>query len=102
MNVDYKALIRKMNDITRSSLEGAAGLCLSRTHYNIEFEHFLLKLLDQQDSDLAHILTHFGVDRSRFSSDLSRSLDSLKMGNARTPSFSPHLIKLFTSGWTIG
>src|SRR5581483_1393705 len=102
MNVNLKALIAKMNDTTRGSLEDAAGLCLSRTHYDIEIEHFLTKLLDRQDSDLSHILTHFGIDKSRFTSELNRALDKLKKGNARTPSFSPHLVKLFTTAWTIG
>lgn len=102
MNVNLKSLIAKMNDTTRGALEAAAGLCLSRTHYDIEIEHFLMKLLDQQDSDLAHILKHFGVDKSRFTSELSRALDKLKTGNARTPAFSPHLVELFTAAWSLG
>src|SRR3954447_10222761 len=102
MNVNLKSLIVKTNDTTRSALEAAAGLCLSRTHYNIEIEHFLAKLLDQQDSDLAHILTRVGIDRLRFTDELSRSLDMLKTGNARTPAFSPDLVKLFTAAWTLG
>ena len=102
MNVNLKSLIAKMNDTTRGALEAAAGLCLSRTHYDIEIEHFLMKLLDQQDSDLAHILKDFGVDKSRFTSELSRALDKLKTGNARTPAFSPHLVQLFTAAWSVG
>src|SRR6185437_15142673 len=102
MNVNLKSLIARMNDTTRSALEAAAGLCLSRTHYDIEIEHFLTKLLDQQDGDLAHILKHFGADKSRFTAELSRALDKLKTGNARTPSFSPSLVKLFTSAWSLG
>ncbi len=102
MNVNLKSLVGRMDDTTRSSLEAAAGLCLSRTHYDIEIEHFLMKLLDQQDSDLHHILKHAGVDKSRFTTELNRALDKLKTGNARTPSFSPTLVKMFTSAWTIG
>jgi type VI secretion system protein VasG len=102
MNVNLKSLIGKMNDTTRGALEAAAGLCLSRTHYDIEIEHFLTKLLDQQDSDFAHILKHFGVDKSRFTGELNRALDKLKTGNARTPSFSPSLVKLFTTAWNLG
>jgi type VI secretion system protein VasG len=102
MNVNLKSLIGKMNDTTRSTLEAAAGFCLSRTHYDIEMEHFLLKLLDKQDSDLRHILKHFGVDSSRFTAELNRALDKLKTGNARTPSFSPSLVKLFTTAWNLG
>ncbi len=102
MNVNLKSIIARMNDSTRGALEAAAGLCLSRTHYDIEIEHFLTKLLDQQDNDLARILKRFEVNKSRFTSELSRALDKLKTGNARTPSFSPHLVKLFTTAWSVG
>jgi type VI secretion system protein VasG len=102
MPVNLKALIGKMNDTTRKALEAAAGLCLARTHYDIEIEHFLLKLLDEPNSDLSHILKHFGVDNSRFTGELNRALDKLKTGNARTPSFSPSLVKLFVTAWNTG
>ena len=46
MNVNLRSLIGKLNTTTRNALEGAAGLCLSRTHYDMEIEHFLMKLLD--------------------------------------------------------
>ena len=49
MNVDLKSLIGKLNDNTRSALEGAAGLCLSRTNYDVEPEHMLLKLSESHD-----------------------------------------------------
>jgi type VI secretion system protein VasG len=102
MPVNLKSLIAKMNDTTRKALEAAAGLCLSRTHYDIEIEHFLTKLLDENDSDLHRVLKHFGVDKSRFTAELNRALDKLKTGNARTPSFSPSLVKLFTTAWSTG
>ena len=46
MNINLKSLVGKLNQNTRAALEAAAGLCLSRTHYDIEIEHLLLKLLD--------------------------------------------------------
>jgi type VI secretion system protein VasG len=102
MGVNLKALIGKLNDETRSALEAAAGLCLSRTHYDVEIEHYLMKLLDQTDGDFAAILKHYGVDRSRLASELTRSLDRLKSGNARNPALSPTLVRMFTEAWTIG
>ncbi|MEX2301085.1 MAG: type VI secretion system ATPase TssH [Bryobacterales bacterium] len=102
MGVNLKSLITKLNPATRRSLEGAAGLCLSRTHYDVEFEHYLTKLLDETDSDLAHILQRFDIDPSRLTGEISRSLDKLKTGNARTPAFSPSLVKMFEQAWTIG
>jgi type VI secretion system protein VasG len=102
MSVNLRALIGKLNDTTRGALESAAGLCLSRTHYDVELEHFLLKLLDAAGSDLPALIKHYGIDRSKLATDLARSIDKLKSGNARTPSLSPNLVKAFTAGWTLG
>ena len=102
MSVSLKSLIGKLNDATRNAVEAAAGFCLSRTHYDIEVEHYLMKLLDQTDSDFARILRHFGVEKSRFTAELTRSLDKLKSGNARNPAFSPTLLKMLTEAWTLG
>ena len=100
--VALRALIAKLDPQVRSALEAAAGLCLSRTHYDVEVEHVLLKALDATDTDLAHALRHFGVDRSRLAAELQRALDRLKTGNARTPALSPALARLLTQAWTIG
>jgi type VI secretion system protein VasG len=102
MTANLKGLIGKLNDTTRNALEAAAGFCLARTHYDIEVEHFLLKLLDVTDSDLPRILKQFGVEKSRLTGDLTRSLDKLKSGNARTPAFSPTLTDMLSEAWTIG
>ena len=102
MSVNLKSLIGKLNDPTRNALEAGAGLCVSRTNYDIEVEHYLLKLLDQTDGDLAKILRHFGVDASRLAAEVTRSLDKLKRGNARTPAFSPTLINVLKEAWAIG
>jgi len=75
---------------------------LSRTHYDIEVEHYLLKLLEQAEGDFARITRHFGVDKSRLSTELNWSLDKLKTGNARTPALSPSVVKMMTEAWTIG
>jgi len=102
MGISLKSIVSKLNDTTRAALEGAAGLCLARTHYDVEIEHFLMKLLDSAESDFAKIVKQFGVDKSRLSGELSRALDKLKTGNARTPSFSPSLFTMLTEAWTIG
>ena len=102
MGLNLKALIGKLDHSARAALEGAAGLCLSRTHYDIEIEHYLLKLLDSTGDDFEKIAKHFEVDRSRLTSELNRSLDKLKSGNARTPALSPTILKMVTEAWTIG
>ena len=101
MNVDLKALIAKLNFPCRDSLEGAAGLCLTRTNYNVELEHFLLKLSESQESDLAHIVRHFEINPARLVADITRALDRLKTGNGRTPALAPQLPELIQQAWLI-
>jgi type VI secretion system protein VasG len=101
MSLNLKSLIGKLNEATRGALEAAAGLCLSRTHYDIEIEHYLLKAIDSSDNDVALILKQYGVDRSRLTTELQRSLDRLKSGNARSPAFSPFLVTMLTEAWTV-
>jgi type VI secretion system protein VasG len=102
MAVNLRALIGKLNNTARNALEGAAGLCLSRTHYDIEVEHYLMKLLDAPASDFGAILRHFGVDKARLAAELTRSLDKLKSGNARTPAISPTVLNMMREAWTAG
>src|SRR6266567_111830 len=102
MGLNLRSLLAKLNDPARSALEAGAGLCLSRTHYDVEIEHYLLKLLDSSDTDFARIVQYFGIDKSRLTAELTRDLDNLKSGNARTPAFSPNVLKMLTEAWTVG
>jgi type VI secretion system protein VasG len=102
MSMNLKSLIEKLNDTARGHLEAAAALCVARRHYDVEIEHYLMKALDSAGTDVSRILDHFGVDKSRFQAELTRSLDALKSGNARTPALSPSLVKMLTEAWTIG
>src|ERR1039457_5474775 len=97
-----KSVVAKLNNTMRATLEDAAGLCLARTHYDVEIEHFLTKLLEAGGTDFAGIVQHFGVDKTRLSGELSRSLDKLKSGNARSPAFSPSLFRMLREAWTLG
>src|ERR1700739_3684003 len=90
-----------MNDTSRRSLEAAAGYTLSRSHYNVEIEHWLLKLLDVQNSDFALILRQFEIDSGRVATELTRSIDRLKTGNARAPALSPAVVRFAREGWLI-
>ena len=88
-HINLKSLVGKLNDTCRGTLEAAAGLCLSRTHYNVEIEHWLLKLVEVSDADLAAVFRHYGVDTSRLARDLTAVIDRFKTGNSRPRPFRP-------------
>ncbi len=98
---NLKALIGKLNATCRSALEGAAGLCLSQTHYDVDIEHFFLKLLEMQNTDLHKILRYFEVNEARLTADLTRTMEGFKTGNARTPALSPRIPRMIQESWLV-
>src|SRR3972149_8488012 len=99
--VNLRSLVGKLNDTCRRSLEAAAGLCLSRTNYNVEIEHWILKLLALPNTDRAALLRYHEIDASRLNRDLTRVLDRLKTGNARPPALSPRVVDLAREAWMV-
>jgi type VI secretion system protein VasG len=93
--------VGKLNPVCRRALEGAAGLCLSRTNYNVEVEHYLVKLLEAADSDLPRILKHFQVEPARLNRELTKALDGLRTGNARPPEFSLDVLDWLREAWNL-
>src|SRR3984885_7047420 len=99
--IDLKQLVGRLNDPCRRALEAAAGLTLSRTHYNVEIEHWLVTLADRADSDIAAILRHYEIDQGRFATDLNRALERMKTGNGRAPSLAPDIVELAKQAWLL-
>ncbi|MDI6791671.1 MAG: type VI secretion system ATPase TssH [bacterium] len=101
VNVDIKSLLRRLNGFCTRSLEAAAGLCVSRTHYEVTIEHMLLKMLEEPAADLQHILRHFELEPTRLQRGLQRAIEELRAGNAGKPVFSPLLMEWFQEGWLL-
>ena len=100
-SIDLRSLIGRLNDTSRRALEAAAGFTLSRSHYNVEVEHWLVKLADLAGSDFVAILRHAGVDEGRLLSDLNAELDRLKTGNTRAPSLAPDTVEMAKQAWML-
>ncbi|MBM3546261.1 MAG: type VI secretion system ATPase TssH [Alphaproteobacteria bacterium] len=101
VSVDLQSLVRGLNPSCRKALEAAVGLTLSRTHYNAEIEHWLLKLVESPGGDIPLILRQYEVNVARLTADLTRVLDKLKTGNSRPPALSPDIITLVREAWLI-
>ncbi|MCP3690246.1 MAG: type VI secretion system ATPase TssH [Gammaproteobacteria bacterium] len=101
ITIDLKSLVGKLNETCRTALEGAAGLCLARTHYNVEIEHWILKLLEVDDSDITALIEKFELDPGKLTADLNRELDKIKAGNTRAPALSPNVVDLAKNAWML-
>jgi type VI secretion system protein VasG len=99
ITVDIKTLLGRLNPYCTRALENAAGLCVSRSHYEVTVEHVLLKLLDDPQSDVPLLLRQFEVDAGALAKGLEQALEELRSGNAGKPVFSPPLLEWFQDGW---
>jgi type VI secretion system protein VasG len=101
VNVDTKSLLLHLNDFCTNILQAGAGLCVSRTHYEVSVEHFLLKLLEDSRSDVSMICQQFDIEPGLVQKKVARTLEEFKTGNSGKPVFSPRLLDLFQDGWMI-
>ncbi|PXF64390.1 type VI secretion system ATPase TssH [Kangiella spongicola] len=92
-------LVGKLNGFCKTSLEGSAGLCLSRSHFYVEIEHWFLKILESSDMDFDLILKYFGINVEKVKRDLNKSLERLKTGNDHPPALSTYLVSLIKQSW---
>jgi len=101
ITVDIRSLIARLGPHCARALEGAAGLCVARTHYEVTVEHLLARLLDEPRSDIPLILRHYGVEAGRVARAVEECIEGLKTGNAGRPVFSPVLLEWFQEGWLV-
>ncbi len=100
-NLSLKSLVARLNPACKKALEAAAGMCQSNTHYEVEIEHFLYCLLEDDAQDIPIILKHFGIDKARVGAQLTGAISGFKTGNGRTPSLSPSLPALLSDAWLV-
>ena len=99
MTLDLRQLIGKLGETPRRALEGAAGLALSRTHYEVELEHWLAKLLEADDGDVALVLRRFELDPDRVARAIDAALDRLRSGNQRRPDLTETIVDVARDAW---
>jgi type VI secretion system protein VasG len=94
-----RVLVTKLNDVCRRALEAAVALCVAQTHYNVEIEHLLLKLLDVAGSDVPLLLESYGIAPHDAVAQLERAVEGFARGSSRTPSLSPQITHLLREAW---
>ncbi|HYK89588.1 MAG TPA: type VI secretion system ATPase TssH [Acidobacteriota bacterium] len=101
IGVEIKSLLRCLNKSCARYLEGAAGLCVARGHYEVSVEHLLLKMAEDPNGDLQHILRHFEIEPAYFQKGVQHAVDDMRSGNPGKPVFSPLMLEWLQDGWLL-
>jgi type VI secretion system protein VasG len=96
------ALFGKLNSLAYKAIEGATVFCKLRGNPYVELEHWLQQILQNQDSDLHHIIRHFELDAAKLAGDMTAALDRLPRGATSISDLSTHLENAVERGWVYG
>jgi len=99
IQIPLKSLAGRLNPSCRRGLEQAIAMCQSQTNYEVEIEHWMLKLIDLHRSDLSPIFSRFDVDVDRLRKSLLASVERLRRGSGDVPVLSQSLVDWVTQGW---
>ncbi len=101
ISVDIKSLLLHLNDFCTNALQSAAGMAVSRTHYEVTVEHLITKILEDTGSDWSVIFQRFKIEAGQLRRLLEETLEDLKTGNSGKPVFSPILIEFIQDAWMV-
>jgi len=99
--VELKSLLRCLNSRSYQALEAAAVLAKSRRQSEVEIEHYLVKLLEDPETDVCHVFRNLGVAQGPVVQALRSSLASRPGTGAERPEFSPYLASLIQDSWLL-
>lgn len=92
-------LLRRLNPYSARAMEGAASLCQTRAHAEIMPEHWLLKLLEQGEGDLAVLARRYTWDMDAIWQDLLTFMDKLPRSVRSRPQLSDAIQTLMQEAW---
>lgn len=99
--INIRNLLNRLNPVCTRALEGAAGMCVSRNHYEVTVEHLLARLLDEPGCDVEMIMRRFNIDQAAVRCSLEQSVEQLQTGNTGKPVFSPPVIQWCRDAWLV-
>lgn len=96
------ALFGKLNKVAYNAIESATVFCKLRGNPYVELVHWFSQILQQQDSDVHHIVREFQLDVSRVARDMTAALDKLPRGASSVSDLSAHVEDAVERGWVYG
>lgn len=98
-DISRQALFGKLNPLAYKSIEGATVFCKLRGNPYVELVHWITQLLENNESDVAAIVRHYGLDAAALARDVTTALDRLPRGSTSISDFSEHITHAIQQAW---
>jgi len=96
-----KELVAKLNSLCQRAFKAAADAAKLRGNPYVELVHFIEQLVLSERSDVQMIVADTGLDASRLTADMTRSVDKLPYGATSIEEFSDHIFHAIQEGWNL-
>ena len=97
-----ETVVNKLTTVSYECLEKAMRLTKSSGHRHLEILHWLYYLVRDENTDLTHILRHFGIDLGTVHADLQQAISDLKINQTELPSMSAPFQEALERAWFEG
>jgi type VI secretion system protein VasG len=98
-DISRQALFGKLNPLAYKSIEGATVFCKLRGNPYVELVHWITQLLENNESDVAALVRHYGLDAAALARDVTTALDRLPRGSTSISDFSEHITHAIQQAW---
>lgn len=97
-----ETVANKLTTVSYECLEKAMRLTKSSGHRHLEILHWLYYLIRDENTDLTHILRHYGIDLGAVHADLQQAISDLKINQTELPSMSAPFQEALERAWFEG
>lgn len=99
LQIRRTALFSRLDPLAYRALEGATTLAKLRGNPQVEIVHWFNQILNEQDSDIHHIIRGFGIDAGRLAADLTAAMEQLPSGASELSDLSGAVDQLVREAW---
>ncbi|TXG80256.1 MAG: type VI secretion system ATPase TssH [Thermomicrobiales bacterium] len=96
------ALFGKLNAVAYKAIEGATVFCKLRGNPYVELEHWVMQIVQTQDTDWHRAIQHFGLDVNVVAKDITAALDRLPRGSTSISDLAENISDAVERGWVYG
>jgi type VI secretion system protein VasG len=98
-DVSLETVTGKLNQIGYDSFMQALRHAKGAGNRNLELEHWLLKILQMDNTDVALTVDHFKLDQAKLLSELTAVVNGFAMNKTEMPGISENIIDALDRGW---
>ncbi|HLL99484.1 MAG TPA: Clp protease N-terminal domain-containing protein, partial [Pyrinomonadaceae bacterium] len=101
MNVNKMFLVNKLNQTCKDTLTEAANLCHRRKNYDVEMAHWIMSLLEIENTDFQRVLRQYEINVDHLTKDVAVTLEKFDRGNSDKPAMSRRIFEWIQEAWLL-